>query len=159
MEEIASGIYKITQINTGKLYIGLSTDIYARRANHMAYLKSGRHPNSELQNDVNKYGLKSIKFDALELVPSTDREILLDRERFWVEKYGVENCYNSPRFMNSNRINPIAYSRIKNLQSSNGELRDRIKNLENQLEELKRFSEYLETEIEQLEPLKREVFE
>lgn len=47
----ASGIYKITNNANGKVYIGQSQNIYARRKQHLTELAHGKHPNRDMQAD------------------------------------------------------------------------------------------------------------
>lgn len=60
------GIYKITCIGNGKIYIGQSTNIETRWKDHIRRLKTGKHDNQHLQNAFNKYGDKSFIFEVIE---------------------------------------------------------------------------------------------
>lgn len=64
MERI-SGIYKITCVPTGKVYIGQSCDIYNRWNAHKLKLNKNIHVNSYLQNAWNKYGENNFDFIIL----------------------------------------------------------------------------------------------
>ncbi len=66
-----SGIYEITNLVTGKIYVGQSIDVYGRFARHVYELTHGLHTNKELQADVLKYGLRSF---AAEIVREFDRD-------------------------------------------------------------------------------------
>ena len=46
-----SGIYKITNLTNGKVYIGQSKNIYLRRKQHFVALKNGTHENQLMQHD------------------------------------------------------------------------------------------------------------
>ena len=46
-----SGIYKITNLNNGKVYIGQSQNIYFRRKQHFTALRTRRHENTQMQKD------------------------------------------------------------------------------------------------------------
>lgn len=50
------GIYKITNLNDGKVYIGKSEDLKRRIKTHKLLLKRNKHFNYHLQNAYNKYG-------------------------------------------------------------------------------------------------------
>ena len=76
------GIYKITCIVTGKVYVGSSTDLDTRKRKHFAGLKSNRHFNIYLQRSYNKYGFENFSWEILELVD--DIEDLRNREQFWI---------------------------------------------------------------------------
>lgn len=76
-----SGIYKITNIVNGKVYVGSTVNLYHRRCHHFGRLRSNDHANEHLQNAFNKYGEQSFHFAVIELC---DRDNLLDREDFWI---------------------------------------------------------------------------
>ncbi len=75
-----SGIYTITNISTGRIYIGSSNDILARWKHHKIKLKSSTHDNTYLQNSWNKYGEDNFKFEILE---EYIKELLLAMEHYW----------------------------------------------------------------------------
>lgn len=80
------GIYKITCLPTGKVYIGSSRNIQQRWNEHRSQLSRAIHPNAYLQNAWNKYGEQSFVCDAVEIV---ERSQLADRERYWID------CHNA----------------------------------------------------------------
>lgn len=57
-----SGIYKITNIQNSKVYIGESEDIPRRWIEHLTELVTNKHYNYKLQEDFNKYGIDNLKF-------------------------------------------------------------------------------------------------
>lgn len=64
------GIYKITNKINKKIYIGQSTDIYARWYSHKRELNKGMHVNSHLQNAWNKYGEDNFEFEIIYMLPN-----------------------------------------------------------------------------------------
>ena len=48
-------VYVLTQINTGKKYVGRTTDPKTRQKRHMTALRGGYHNNKEMQADFDKY--------------------------------------------------------------------------------------------------------
>lgn len=76
-----SGIYKITCINNGKIYIGSSNNLKKRRINHFSELKRGAHRNPYLQRAYDKYGKSAFIFEIVELVETL---VLLEREQYWI---------------------------------------------------------------------------
>lgn len=53
---MSHGIYKIENILNGKVYIGSSSNIENRIAQHKQDLKRNRHHSFKLQNDFNEFG-------------------------------------------------------------------------------------------------------
>lgn len=91
-----SGIYKIINLKTNKLYIGSSINIYRRYHEHKRGLNAGTHINKHLQYAFNKYGKESFKFRYIELGVKSDQ--LNNRERYYILKYNTLNGdfgYNS----------------------------------------------------------------
>jgi group I intron endonuclease len=68
-----SGVYKITNTQDGKFYIGSSNNIYARKARHKRELNAGVHNNSHLQRAWNKYGEGAFHFEVLTECDESDR--------------------------------------------------------------------------------------
>lgn len=87
-----SGIYVITNIKNGKIYIGQAQKIKKRWDAHKSMLVNSKHPNKYLQNAWNKYGEKSFKFRVLEYCPI---ELLDEREQHYLDIYMPKGiCYN-----------------------------------------------------------------
>lgn len=59
------GIYKITNIDTGAIYIGQSAYLTKRRKQHIGDLERGIHDNERLLNSYNKHGKDKFVFDIL----------------------------------------------------------------------------------------------
>lgn len=64
MERI-SGIYKITCVPTGKVYIGQSNNVYKRWRDHRLELRKNQHVNNYLQRAWNKYGETQFEFEII----------------------------------------------------------------------------------------------
>ena len=47
----ASGIYKITNLLNGKVYVGQSQNVFERKIQHFTALRNGNHENREMQKD------------------------------------------------------------------------------------------------------------
>lgn len=82
------GIYKITNNINNKIYIGQSVNINNRLNWHKELLQHNDHPNSHLQNSVNKYGFENFKFEIIE---ECDKNDLSVRERYWISHYNSMN--------------------------------------------------------------------
>ena len=46
-----AGIYKITNLKTGKTYVGQSKNVYHRKKEHFTALRKGCHENKLMQAD------------------------------------------------------------------------------------------------------------
>lgn len=78
------GIYKITNLLNGKIYVGQSIDIDER------FLAHKREPPPKMHEDVELFGWENFEFEVLE---ECSREVLNDRENFYIEKLNPE--YNT----------------------------------------------------------------
>lgn len=96
-----SGIYKITNIENQKFYIGSATNLLFRKRSHFSSLKSGLHKNQKLQRAYNKYGCESFKFEVLLYCDSKN---LIMYEQLVIDALDpVKNGFN---------INPVAGSTV-----------------------------------------------
>ncbi len=88
--ESPSGIYKITRLKTGEIYIGRSVDVKARWVQHV---KSAYHvgtiAHSILHTTMAQDGIENFTFELLERVSKADLGI---REKYWIDFYG-SNSY------------------------------------------------------------------
>lgn len=90
------GIYKITNTENGKIYIGQSVDIRHRKNCHNYDLKNNRHKNHYLQKEYNE-NPKAFKYEVLCIC---EKKELNDLEIFYIEKYKTTNSnfgYNIER--------------------------------------------------------------
>jgi len=95
-----SGIYTITNLLDGKLYVGHAVDCLDRKRRHFQSLIKGTHHSCLLQRSVNKYGIDNFKFEILEEYPL---ELLIAMEHYWATildthnpKYGYNIKPTSP---------------------------------------------------------------
>ena len=80
-----SGIYKITRLKTGEIYIGKSTNIKKRWSEHCkTALGVGTIAHSILHTTMEKDGIDDFTFELLEEVP---KEKLTEREKYWITFY------------------------------------------------------------------------
>jgi group I intron endonuclease len=77
-----SAIYKITNIATGRFYIGSTNNLKRRWAHHRGLLKNKKHHNSYLQHSYNKHGKENFVFEIIEEVTE---ENLLIREQYFLD--------------------------------------------------------------------------
>ena len=83
-----SGIYLITNVVNGKVYVGSSTNLKKRRNDHFSDLKRGRHGNPHLQSAYRKYGKDALSFQILEYCSTED---LVIREDWWIDLLDAMN--------------------------------------------------------------------
>jgi len=87
-----SGIYGITNLRSGDMYIGSSIHIFQRMKEHKRSLKANNHHNRYLQYSWNRYGEDVFIFKPIEFVKET---LLNDREKFWSEHFSKRtDLYN-----------------------------------------------------------------
>ena len=81
-----SGIYKITRLKTGEIYIGKSTNVKDRWQQHCkTVFGAGTIAHSILHTTMQKDGIQNFTFELLEEVP---KDKLTEREKYWIAFYG-----------------------------------------------------------------------
>ena len=121
------GIYSITHIESGKLYIGSALNVEKRWSEHRAELTYNNHDNQRLQNAWNKYGPHAFEFKILEELPHSTS--LLQREQHWMDKfqsYNRDKGFNIRKKAESNlglkhKSETIERIRQKNIGKHNGQ--------------------------------------
>jgi hypothetical protein len=84
-----SGIYKITRLKTGEIYIGKSTDVKKRWSEHCKTAYGvGTIAHSILHTTIKKDGIENFTFELLEEVP---KDKLTEREKYWITFYDSKN--------------------------------------------------------------------
>lgn len=59
------GVYLICNLATSQMYVGVSTDLARRKADHFRDLAKGTHANSNLQRAFDKYGALKFEFKVV----------------------------------------------------------------------------------------------
>ena len=94
-----AGIYKITCLENGRVYIGESKCVPMRWISHKSALncKDGK-TNKLLQEDWDLYGEDSFTFETLEEMDK-DKDLLYDRELFYIKQFNEKGfeLYNKER--------------------------------------------------------------
>lgn len=88
-------VYKITNTENGKLYIGITQKGYKRRfLDHLWQSRKSRKSCRALYAAINKYGENSFKVDLIETCKNRDE--LNEREIFWIKELNTlsPNGYN-----------------------------------------------------------------
>lgn len=78
------GIYKITSLTTGQIYIGQSVDIKERFRTHIKTALSSASVSNKLYQAMKKYGPEDFTFEILEEV---SRDKLNEHEIYWIDFY------------------------------------------------------------------------
>lgn len=111
-----SGIYKITNIDNDKSYIGSSVDITKRAYKHLFQLRNNFHNNKHLQNAYNKHGEGAFNFEIIERC-ETDKLIIL--EQYYIDILKPE--YNICKIAYSTLgVIPSEETRLKMSKSQKG---------------------------------------
>lgn len=88
-----TGIYKITNIITEKIYVGSAIDINCRWRTHKHQLINYKHHSIKLQRSCNVHGFEYFKFEIIE---ECDKKLLIEREQYWIDTLSsYKNGYNS----------------------------------------------------------------
>ena len=90
MQNMTSGVYKITNNITGDFYIGSSKNIEKRWASHRSPAAQKQQPNSKLYKAMASYGLDNF---TIEVIEETDN--LKEREQYYIEQ--LKPSYNNNR--------------------------------------------------------------
>ena len=87
------GVYKITNNLNNKSYIGISTDIERRWADHKLQYNWTRESKKSLYQAFIKYGIQNFTFEILEECTITE---LGEKEKYYIKYYDTyKNGYNS----------------------------------------------------------------
>lgn len=84
------GIYKITNLLNGKIYIGQSQHCLDRWSEHKFCSKDNNNYRSQehLYRSMRKYGIENFQMEVIEELP-LDRELLTAREQYWIDYYNT----------------------------------------------------------------------
>jgi group I intron endonuclease len=99
------GIYVITNLVSGKRYIGQTVNLSKRLRTHRSKLNRGYHANPHLQNSWDKYGEDSFSFGVIELCEGMSKEEVTEREQYWTDYYKANRQrrgYNIRKIVDSN---------------------------------------------------------
>lgn len=104
-----SGIYTITNKIDGKMLVGYASNFTKRKNWHFTKLENKNHPNSYLQNAVNKHGIENFEFDILEEYPN-EGFILPSMEHYWANLLDTHNRERGYNLQPTNPYDKISHS-------------------------------------------------
>ncbi|MDK2600541.1 NUMOD3 domain-containing DNA-binding protein [Bacillus stercoris] len=81
---MTSGVYKITNIVTGKYYIGSSYNCEERWKGHLKGLRNSKHVNNHLQHAFDKYGIDNFTFEIIHALPVDEAR---DKEQWYIDNF------------------------------------------------------------------------
>ena len=120
-----SGIYKITNKVTNDFYIGSSKNVKLRWANHKIPSTWKDNPNSQLYQDMQKYGVD--KFD-FEILAEVEEDKLKETEQQFIET--LKPTYNN---RNANGLDIGRYKEYKKEYNKSDKYKEYQKEYKNQL--------------------------
>ncbi len=82
------GIYTITNLVNGKIYVGYTTDYNNRAKTHLKRLRGKYHPNPHLDEAVQLYGYSNF---IIELLEECGEDLLCALEHYWATILNVHN--------------------------------------------------------------------
>lgn len=100
LQQTSSGVYLLKNLISGRVYIGSSSDLKERFADHLRQIRNGKHDNEILRKSALKHGATSFVIGVIEYT-----EDLKAREQYWMDHY------KSYKRQNGFNILPAAYSR------------------------------------------------
>lgn len=87
-------VYKISNVITGNVYIGVTNNFKRRISSHKYRLNKGNHYSKLMQEDFNLYGLDSFEFDIIEDNIDTFDEATKTESECIMKFNAIENGYN-----------------------------------------------------------------
>lgn len=86
-----SGIFAITNLVTGRMYIGQSSDLRKVKYNYFRLLKEGKLVSEDFQYDFNCFGEEMFEFEVIEYCGV---KCLAEKKRYYVNFYREINRDN-----------------------------------------------------------------
>lgn len=104
------GIYKIENIENGKVYIGKSKNIFRRWIEHQHELQAGKHHSTLLQEDWNKYGSTKFTFQIIKECNENELDKYEEKYSFKYNSLNKDYGYNVAT-IGDNKTNTICAER------------------------------------------------
>ena len=104
-------IYKITNLNTNKYYIGSTVDFKTRKKQHLWHLRANKHVNKHLQSSYNKHGEEFFEFKIIAEVNN-----IKETEQEFLDNLDFTKSYNiSPNSVGGDVIKTFSKERQKEI--------------------------------------------
>lgn len=100
--------YKITNIENGSFYIGITTDFKKRKRQHFSNLKNRTHPNYKMQNDYDQYGESAFKIEIIDEFEGTNDDAYF-KEYELIQEMKATDSYN---ILEGGHLNPVYSSQV-----------------------------------------------
>ena len=98
---MTSGVYSITCLANGRVYIGSSGRVRSRWKTHKSHLRLGRHTVPRLQADWNQFGSDAFVFELVSTVADNDERFTQEQVHL-TAALATGRCYNlSPNSRNN----------------------------------------------------------
>lgn len=113
------GVYRITNLINGKIYIGSTTNLKRRERTHNNALKSGKHKSTHLRGSSLIYGHENFKFEILEVIEDNFNDdfklkiFIEQREQHYLDTLLFANC-------NDNRFYELGYNKRRRAELNTG---------------------------------------
>jgi len=112
-------IYKITNLNTNKYYIGSTVDFKTRKKQHLWHLRANKHVNKHLQSSYNKHGEEFFEFKIIAEVNN-----IKETEQEFLDNLDFTKSYNiSPNSVGGDIIKTFPLKRQKEVYKKISESR------------------------------------
>lgn len=113
-----AGIYRITNLVNGRVYIGSTNKLSVRKYEHFRTLQNNNHCNTFLQRDYNKCSAENLVFETI--LETDCIELLLDFEQSYLDEYwdnGIQ-CYNVVKCASAFNRGRVVSQETKNKMSA-----------------------------------------
>ena len=148
-----AGIYKITNIQDGKVYIGQSIDIYSRWKCHKCELRKNKHRNTHLQRAWNLYGSASFLFEIIKECPEDQLDYY---ERKYINEYNALDMKHGYNYDSGGNVNKHHSEETKRKISESNKGRRYNSGFKRTEEQRRRQSEYMKKHPRQISDETRE---
>lgn len=95
--------YKITNIENGSFYIGITTNYEKRRKQHLYQLEQGTHQNYKMLKDYQQFGSAAFTFEIIDELEGSEEEAY-EHEYQLIQQLEATKSYN---ILEGGKLNPV----------------------------------------------------